>query len=170
MRTKIVRTGAVVLAALLMSCAGYGPRHPEPEMPLPPGVVAAPKGLKFSVKITPTRFKIGETVKLEATMFNDSEKTFHQKFATGCQWDYEIANEAGEVLGPGRMCTQAFSELTLEPGELRMIVREWPGRERYFGVHEPLSPGFYKVTAGLLDEYQRVIPMADPLTIEVIPR
>ena len=151
-----------------MACAGHAPR--QPEMPLPPGVVAAPKGLKFSVKITPTRFRIGQTVKLEATMFNESAKKYEETFPTGCVWDYQIATETAQVVGPGRMCTQAFTEVTLEPGELRMIVREWSGNDRYFDAHSRLEPGLYKVTAGLLDEHQRVIPMADPVTIEVLPR
>lgn len=164
----MVRIGAAVLAASLVACAGHAPRQPEPEMPLPPGVVAAPKGLKFSVKITPTTFKIGQRVSLEATMFNDSEKRFRTKFATGCQWDYQIASESAQVLGPNRVCTQAPSELTLEPGELRMIVRDWSGNDRYFDALQSLSPGVYKITAGLLDEHQRVIPMANPVRIEIL--
>jgi hypothetical protein len=150
----------------MAGCAGHRAR--EPEMPLPPGVSEAPKGLKFSVKVTPAKFKLGDHVKLEATMFNDSEKKFEQTFPTSCVWDYEIARDA-RVLGPRRTCAQADSELTLEPGELRMIVREWGGNDRYFDATERLGPGVYQLTAGLIED-GRVVAMADPLSIEILPR
>jgi hypothetical protein len=139
-------------------------------MPLPPGVTQAPKGLKFAVKVTPTRFKAGERVSLEATMFNDSEKRFEKTFSTSCTWDYEVATESGRIVGPARTCDATEGEIVLEPGELRMIIREWSGSERYFSGPEHLPPGSYKVTAGLMDEWQRVIPMADPVTIQILPR
>ena len=145
---------------------GHRPPRDEPDMPLPPGVSEAPKGLKFSVKIIPTRFHLGEHVKLEATMFNDSEKKFEQGFSTGCQWDFQIARDT-RVLGPTRMCTMATTELVLEPGELRMIARDWSG-SHYFELEEPLTPGTYLVSAGLV-ESGRVVPMSDPVTIEVLP-
>ena len=156
---------AVIVA--VAGCAGEHAGKKEPEMPLPPGVSAAPKGLKFSVKITPTRFKLGEHVKLEATMFNDSSDKFEREFPTGCQWDFQVARDV-RVLGPNRMCTQATGELVLEPGELRMIARDWSGNQHYFELDERLTPGSYQVSAGLF-ENGRVTPMADPVTIEILP-
>jgi len=161
---------ALVLLMALVDCAGKRAGKDEPELTLPPGVAEAPKGLKFSVKVTPTRFKMGERVALEASMFNDSEKKYEQKFPTSCTWDYEIASETGRVVGPERTCEATQGEIALEPGELRMIIREWGGSERYFSGTEQLSPGFYKVTAGIVDEFQRVTPMADPVTIQILPR
>jgi hypothetical protein len=105
---------------------------------------------------------------LEASLFNGSDRAFEQKFATGCQWDYEIAADNGRVLGPFRACTMAGSELRLEPGELRVILRDWKGNDDYFGVSEPLSPGRYSITAGFVDAAMRVIPMAEPFWIEVV--
>jgi hypothetical protein len=150
-------------------CGGQRPRKGEPEMPLPPGVAEAPKGLKFSIKITPTKFKLGDRVSLEATMFNDSEKRFQQSFKTSCTWDYQVAAETGRIVGPERKCDPTGAEIVLEPGELRMIIRDWGAGNDYFGAPEKMSPGFYKVTAGLVDEFQRVIPMADPVTVEILP-
>ncbi len=137
-------------------------------MPLPPGVFEAPKGLKFSVKITPARFRLGEHVKLEATMFNNSNNKFERDFPNACVWDYEIARDA-RVIGPRRTCATIDSTFTLEPGELRMIVREWGGNDRYFDAIEALTPGTYSVTAGLI-ENARVVPMSDPVTIEILSR
>jgi hypothetical protein len=167
-RGRIGRASAAVLVATLVACAGH--RMREPEMPLPPGVAEAPKGLKFSIKVTPTTFKLGQRVSLEATMFNDAEKRFERSFPTTCTWGYEVASASGRVLGPERTCEPADSQIVLEPGELRMIMREWSGNDRYFSARERLTPGFYKITAGFVDEYQRVIPMADPVTIQVLPR
>jgi hypothetical protein len=150
----------------MVGCAGHKPR--EPEMEPPPGIEEAPGDLKFSVKVTPTRFKMGERVVLEATMFNNSDRKFEKEFPTGCIFDYEIAANA-RVLGPSRMCTQAFSELVLEPGEMRVIMRDWSGNDRYFDALEPLGPGTYQVTAGLV-EGGHVVPMADPVTIEILAR
>jgi hypothetical protein len=156
-----------VAIVMMAGCAGQHAGEKAPEMPLPPGVAQAPKGLKFSVKVTPTTFTIGEHVKLEATMFNDSTDRFTRDFPTGCQWDFQVARDV-RVLGPNRNCTDARSGLTLEPGELRMIVRDFTGG-KYFELDEPMTPGTYQVTAGLV-ENGRVIPMADPVTIEVVQR
>jgi hypothetical protein len=151
----------------MAGCAGHRAHEAEPDMPLPPGVSEAPKGLKFSVKITPTKFKLGQRVTLEATLFNDSAGKFEQHFPSSCMWDYEIAS-GGRVIGPGRTCDPAPADLALEPGELRMIMRDWTGNDHYFDAHEKLLPGIYQVTAGLIDEHQQIIPMADPVTIEVV--
>lgn len=166
-RRWIWRGAALATVIAIAGCGGY--RQPrEPELELPPGIEKAPGGLKFSVKVTPTRFKLGERVMLEATMFNDSEDRFERQFPTACVFDYEVAAST-RVLGPSRMCAQTVTDVVLEAGELRMIMREWSGNDRYFDAHEPLGPGVYQVTAGLV-EGGRVIPMADPVTIEILPR
>ena len=72
------------------------------------------------------------------------------------------------VLGPEQICTQATTTLTLEPGELRMIMRDFSG-SKYFELDESLAPGAYNVAAGLI-ENGRVVPMSDPVTIEVLSR
>lgn len=165
-RQAMWRVVAMAMIIAMAGCAGHRVR--EPELQLPPGIEEAPKGLRFSVKVTPTRFRPGERVALEATMFNDSDKKFEQQFPTSCVFDYEIASSA-RVLGPSRMCAQAMTDVVLEPGELRMIMREWSGNDRYFDAHEPLGPGIYQVTAGLVEGGQ-VVPMADPVTIEILAR
>jgi len=159
---------ALVIAVALAGCVGghRGPRD-EPEMPLPPGVNEAPKGLKFSVKITPSRFRLGEHVKLEATMFNDSEKKFEKDFPDACTWYFQVARDT-RVLGPTQTCAQTQTALVLEPGELRMIMRDFSG-SKYFELDESLAPGAYNVAAGLI-ENGRVVTMSDPVTIEVLSR
>lgn len=152
-----------MLAALVI--AGCAP-HKETEKT--PGVYESPDGIKFSVKVMPLRFAIGEPVTLEASLFNGGTHAYEKKFATGCQWDYEVANESGRVVAPSRMCAMALSELSLEPGELRVIMREWKGNDDYFGAGEPLPPGRYSVTAGFVDEHTRVVPMSEPVWIEVV--
>lgn len=161
---RALRTTALVGMAVMTACA----RHPEPEFTPSPGVYAAPDKLKFSVKVTPARFTLGEPVSLEASLFNDSDHAFEKKFMTGCQWDFEIADISGRVLGPSRVCTMAESELRLEPGELRVILRDWKGNDDYFGVSERLSPGRYAITAGFVEADTRVVPMAEPFWIEVV--
>ncbi|HEU4929207.1 MAG TPA: BsuPI-related putative proteinase inhibitor [Candidatus Krumholzibacteria bacterium] len=154
----------IVLALVLcLSCA-----KKAPEISPAPGVYPAPEDTKFSVKVTPARFSIGEPITLEASLFNGGKDAFHKEFPTGCQWDFEVANETGRVLTPQRMCTMALSELHLAPGELRMMMREWKGNDDYFGITEPLAPGRYSVSAGFLDENLRVIPMSEPVWIEIM--
>ena len=165
----IGRVCALAIVIAVVGCGGYGPRRGQPEMPLPPGVEPAPKGIKFSVKVTPTRFKVGERVVLEATLFNDSEKRFKKTFETGCAWDYQVAGADMRLVGPVRVCDALGTSIELEPGELRMIRREWSGNDRYFDANEKVTPGSYKITAGFV-EGTRVIPMADPVTVEVLPR
>lgn len=159
-RLRSVATLLILAAAL--SCA------PQKDVLESPGVYAAPDDLKFTVKITPLRFALGEAVALEASMFNGGKSAFERSFASGCQWDYEVSTENGRVVAPARVCAMALSELRLEPGELRMILRDWKGNDDYFGAAERLPPGRYSVTAGLVDEHQRVVPMSEPVWIEIV--
>jgi hypothetical protein len=165
-----MRHPLLIMLVLALVLAGCAPRARHAEPPPPPGVAPAPPGLKFSVKVKPTRFTLGERVVLEATLFNDSTGSFEQEFPTACTWDYEITAEDGRVLGPERTCEPPGEELRLEKGELRMIMREWSGRDRYFNAYQPLAPGTYRVTAGFIDENHRVVSMADPVTIEILAR
>ena len=158
------RIGLVVVALVLcVSCAKKGIEI-EPS----PGVYPAPENTKFSVKVTPKRFAIGEPVSLEASLFNGGAEAFRMKSPNSCVWDFEVADETGRVLTPSRMCAQAITELELAPGELRMIMREWKGGDDYFGITEPLAPGRYLVSAGFIDS-GRVVPMSEPVWIEVVP-
>ncbi|HEX5133185.1 MAG TPA: hypothetical protein VFX92_11955 [Candidatus Krumholzibacteria bacterium] len=162
----IVMATGVVWAACVLSCAPHGGRAPgEEEIP---GVVSAPGELKFSVRVTPGRFTQGDRVTMEASLFNDSEKPYKKKFHDTCIWDYEVTNEDGTPLRPERACMPQDSVMLLEPGELRMIMREWSGRQRYFDAGQPLAPGRYRVIAGFLDDQHRVIPMSIPEEIEIV--
>ena len=164
-RFRCARSIALLfLVAMMSSC---GPRDGA-EMEPSPGIYKSPGGIKFSVKITPERFSLGEPVTLEASMFNDGDDTYEKEFASGCQWDYEVATENGRVVAPSRMCAMALSELRLEPGELRVILREWKGNDDYFGAGGPLAPGRYSVTAGFVDEHTRVVAMSEPVWIEIV--
>jgi len=168
MRRLIAYAGAVAMLVALSGCAGLNPPHGEPEMPLPVGTQPAPDGLKFSVKVTPSRFRLGDSVKLEATMFNNSGKRFERDFPSGCQWSFQVTRDV-RILGPAVICTQMTTRLVLEPGELRMIVRDFGGSDRYFELNDPLRMGTYQISAGLI-ENGRVVPMSDPVTVEVLPR
>jgi hypothetical protein len=166
MHPKRISSRIVLIIVALVLCVSCARR--EPEISPAPGVYPAPEDTKFSVKVTPSRFSIGEPVSLEASLFNGGKEAFHKEFPTGCQWDFEVADESGRVLTPPRICTMALSDLHLEPGELRMMVREWKGNDDYFGITEPLAPGRYSVSAGFLDEHMRVVPMSEPAWVEVV--
>ncbi len=156
------------LALLLVTIASCAP-HKTDDMKPSPGVYESPDDIKFSVKLTPTRFAMGEAVNLEASLFNGGKKSFDRGFPSGCQWDYEVADASGRVMTPPRMCTMATTELHLEPGELRMIVRDWKGNDEYFGIAHSLPPGRYAVNAGFIDQDMRVVPMSEPVWFEVVP-
>lgn len=167
MKANLHASRVLVLLVATAVAFGCSPRH-KAEVEPSPGVYETPGGVKFSVKVTPAKFALGEAVALEASLFNDSHDVFEKKFTTACMWDYEIAAENGRVVGPSRMCAMALGELRLEAGELRMIMREWSGNDDYFGVGEPLPPGRYSVTAGFVDERTHVVPMAEPVWIEIM--
>lgn len=168
------RVRIVLVVAFALAAAGCGIRGKQPvPPPAEPGTVLvtpAPAKLKFSVTITPPRFALGERVALEASMFNEGEKAFEHSFATSCMWDYDVTTEDGRSVGPVRPCAPEKTELRLEAGELRMIMRNWSGRDHYFGTSENLPAGRYRVTAGLVDETGRVIPMMEPVEIEIVAK
>lgn len=153
--------------AALDGCAARGKRGPGEVAPSGETVVAAPEGLKFLITITPARFAVGERVALEASLFNEGEKKFQRDCPTSCVWDYEVTTLDGQRVGPVRECLPEKTELRLEPGELRMIMRNWSGRDHYFGA-ESLAPGTYRVTAGFVDANGRVVPMMEPVEVEVV--
>ena len=156
----------LVVIAVLSGCAPRGERGAGEEIP---GVVPAPEGLKFSVRVAPQRFTPGDRVLMEATLFNDSPDEYKKKFHTRCIWDYELTTLDGTPLRAARECVPQDTTLVMAPGELGMIVREWRGRQRYFNTVEYLVPGRYLVVAGFLDADHRVIPMSAPVEIEVMP-
>ncbi len=156
----------IVVIAVLAGCAPRGERGAGEEIP---GVVPAPEGLKFSVRVAPQRFTPGDRVLMEATLFNDSADEYRKKFRTRCIWDYELTTLDGIPLRAARECVPQDTTLVMAPGELGMIVREWRGRQRYFNTTEYLVPGRYLVVAGFLDADHRVIPMSVPVEIEVMP-
>ncbi len=156
--------GALVMAA---GCAKRAERVPEAEEI--PGVTPAPGGLRFAVTIQPRQFTIGQRVHMEASLFNDSDDIFKKKYPNGCTWGYEVLTEDGRRAGPRQTCVDSAStEIRLAPGELRMIVRDWRGG--YFDADTPLGPGRYEITVGLVDRDARVIPMAEPVRVEIMER
>jgi hypothetical protein len=163
----IVAVGGIL--ALAAGCAKRAERPPEAgEIP---GVTPAPGGLKFSVSIRPPRFALGQRVYMEASMFNESDRDFRRSYPNGCTWSYEVLAEDGRWIGPVQTCVDsARTDIHLAPGELRMIVREWKGRDRYFDAQAPLGPGRYQIAVGLVDRDMRVIPMAEPVWIEILER
>lgn len=165
--------GALLLAALWAAAAlhGCGPREKRPgELEEMPGLVAAPGGIKFAVRVAPLRFTPGDRVSLEASLFNDSDDTYRRTYESACIWDYELTTLDGAPLRAARECVPQDTTLVLAPRELGMIVREWSGAARYFNTAEPLAPGRYLVVAGFLDEDRRVLPMSAPVEIEVMAR
>jgi hypothetical protein len=156
---------AVAALAVVAGCVGRGQRAGEPA---PSGEAAAPEGIKFLITITPTRFVLGERVTLEASLFNEGGKAFERDCPTSCVWDYEVTTPDGRRVGPARECLPEPTELRLEAGELRMIMRNWSGRDLYFGAAERLEPGTYRVTAGFVDEAGRVVPMMEPVDVDIV--
>jgi hypothetical protein len=161
-----VACGVVLLAG---GCAKHGARNAAPgEIP---GVAPAPGGLKFSVSIRPQRLALGQRLYMEASMFNDSEHVFKKDFSTGCAWDYEVLDENGAVVGPVHTCADsAQAKIQLEPGELRMIVREWKGHDKYFSGPADVGPGRYQIVAGFVGKDLRVVAMSAPVWVEITPR
>jgi len=160
----------VLMVAAIAALAGCVRGKRGAGEPTQPGesVVAAPEGLKFLITITPPRFAVGERVSLEASLFNQGQKSFERKCPTSCVWDYEVTTLDGQRVGPARECLPEKTELRLEPGELRMIMRNWSGRDHYFGAAERLAPGTYRVTAGFVDGDGRVVPMMDPVEVQIV--
>lgn len=162
---------AVIMVCAILAIVGgceRGVREPEPSEI--PGIYEAPKGLRFSLTVRPQTLTLGQRVYMEASLFNDSDRLFKQSAPNGCHWSYEVLAEDGHRVGPVHTCVDsASSDLRLEPGELRMIVREWAGRD-YFDGLETVAPGRYEIVVGLMSRDVRVIPMAQPVWIEIKPR
>jgi len=163
----------VALLLVLAAVAGCGVRGKRATEPLPPpvgeGVLPAPGNLKFTLTVTPRRFAVGERVTFEASMFNESKEVFERDCPNDCVWDYDVVAADGTHIGPRRDCIPTETELKLEGGELRMIIRNWNRKEGYFGAGGSVAPGRYVINAGFVDETGKVQPMAEPAIVEVLP-
>lgn len=168
-RGSVVVALATLLAFGAAGCAMHT-AHEEKAGEEIPGVTPAPKGLKFSVRVAPLTFALGDRVSLEASLFNDSEDEYKKKFRSRCIWDYDLTTIDGVSLRAARECIPQDTTMVLAPGELGVIVRQWSGRERYFNASQPLAPGRYHVVAGFLDADHHVIPMSAPVEIQVLER
>jgi hypothetical protein len=164
---EFVKRCLMIFLLLSLACASQ-PKHTSPDRDELDEVSAAPDGLRFSVRVSPSRFRPGQRVLLEASLFNEGDDDWEKDYDSSCIWDYEITNEFGDPLRAERGCLPHDSTVVLAPGELRMIVREWSGG-RYFNARSVLTPGKYRVVAGFLDEARRVIPMSPPVEVEVMP-
>ena len=91
------------------------------------------------------------TAKAQATftVTNSTTSTFTWRFNTGCQFDLDVAATTGTVvrrLSDGRFCTQALTQLTLAPGEVKTYLAELPLEDKA-GLQ---LDGSFRVTARLL--------------------
>ncbi len=67
----------------------------------------------------------GETVRFSVTVSNPHDVPVVRRFPTGCQFGFRIERIGKVAARAPRMCTQAPTELVLQPGEALVREFEW---------------------------------------------
>lgn len=101
---------------------------------------------------------------------NTSSSTLRWDFASGCQFDVELVSSTGRVvrrLSEGRVCTQALTSLTLQPGQSRAWSAELELEDRdglqldgTYTVRARLTPSTSAATAPSATKSLRVTVLA----------
>lgn len=123
-------TQAVGTQIYLMERGG-GDREPNPPAPSPSG------GLQATIQAEPGRVRAGQSVRLTYTVVSTARQPLTLRFPTSCQCDMEVRRRpepnaryrAGALtlwqLSRERAYLQAFTQLTLRPGERKSFTESW---------------------------------------------
>ncbi len=98
----------------------------------------------FVLKTNQETYAQGETVKITLILCNDTAAVQEYEFPTGQQFDVFVERGANEVWrwSEGQFFMQAFTTVTLQPGECKMFEVEW---NQLDSTGQQVQPGVYTV-------------------------
>lgn len=107
------------------------------------------ESLSQDVRSSQNWYPAGENVPIIYTIKNTGSAPITYRFTSGKQFDIWVTDNGNEVyrLSDGMMYSQAFSNITLDPGESKEFRAAWNQRDK---SNRAVDPGFYTIHAKLL--------------------
>jgi len=113
-------TVAILAASLPLTPAMAGPTAP-----------ATVRGVQIELRLNKAAYTAGEPVEITLTLLNPATAVAKFQFPTGQMYDF-IVSKDGQFVWQwsfGRAFTQAFTALTLLPGESKLFKEQWDQRD-----------------------------------------
>ena len=136
---RVVRPGAVLFLGLFL-LIGCGD-----------GELLGPAGLMFEATVTPSTFRVGDSVSVQVTLRNVSARTRTIDIGD-CPPYFFVTNSSEQVIAPGyRLCSAISRPRELQPGEHHRYDYRWNGDARGIAIDVAavLTPGSYKLHPGI---------------------
>ncbi|MDH5685230.1 MAG: BsuPI-related putative proteinase inhibitor [Hadesarchaea archaeon] len=112
-------------------------------------------GAKLTISLDKTEFNQGENIDVKLVVQNLREKNVTFTFSSGYQFDLVVYDENFEVVcawSDDKEFIEAFTSLSLEPGESHNWVWDWNQMvyEKLTGKYSPIVPGTYHLRGILI--------------------
>ena len=141
---------------------------PRPIVAAPVEFEVADSGLAITARTDKTSYRIGEPVRIEASVTNRLDRANTARFESGLEMDAIITDEAGRQVwtyGANLRFIRVLGEVTWQPRQVKSYSFEWngvpfPGEDG----QARLAPGRYRVQAVLQSTPQLLAP---PVEIEI---
>lgn len=117
-----------------------------------------------AVRTDKTRYALGEPVRISLIVENRTGEVLTLQFPTGQRYDIWAESTGREVWrwSKGKAFTQAFTSLTLQPGERRVFEETW---SQVNNDGKQVPPGAYNIFTQLTTVPPRPTPVRTQLTI-----
>ena len=120
-----------------------------------PTATTAVRGVQIEVRLNKAAYTAGEPVEITLTVSNPGSAAVTFEFPTGQMFDV-LVTRRGKLIwqwSQGRAFTQAFTNLTLSPGESRVFNERWDQRDvqgRYVPAGEYEMLAVFPTEVGLV--------------------
>ena len=134
-----MRMREIGLVALIIGLAV----GPTVSAPVASGVV---RGIGVEIRLDKAAYAVGEPVEITLTLTNTERAVASFQFPTGQMYDFVVTHEGRRVWqwSLGRVFIQAFTTLTLNPGETKTFVDRWDQRNPQ---GQQVASGVYELAA-----------------------
>ena len=104
------------------------------------------RGVDVEIRLDKATYGLGEPVGITLALTNTGQTTASFQFPTGQMYDFVVTREGQRVWqwSLGRVFVQAFTTLTLPPGEARTFTDHWDQRN---AQGQQVPPGAYEMAA-----------------------
>ncbi len=102
------------------------------------------RGVSVELRLSKAVYSVGESVESTLILRNPGESTASFQFSTGQMYDFIVIRGQQRIWqwSSGRAFTQAFTTLTLKPGESMSFMQQWDQRD---SQEHQVAPGEYEL-------------------------
>lgn len=104
------------------------------------------RGVSVELRLSKAVYSVGESVESTLILRNPGASSASFQFSTGQMYDFIVIRGQQRIWqwSSGRAFTQAFTTLTLQPGESKRFIQQWDQRD---SQGQQVAPGEYELVA-----------------------